>query len=684
MTNNATLVFNQSANGTFSGALSGSGSLTKSGAGSLTLAGANSYSGGTLVSGGALVGDTTSIPGSVTNNATLVFNQSTNGTFSGALSGSGSLTKAGAGSLTLSGANSYAGGTLVSAGALVGNTASLQGSITNSATVVMSQSTNGTYSGAMSGAGAFTKSGSGTVTLGGNSSGYNGTIDLQAGGLVAANNNALGTSAMALTNGSIQAANGVSIANNFTIGAAGGSELYYSQNFNDLGTGLPTDWTTRTSASASSLGTSQAFTTTEFTWSDTGAAFKNFASATGLSSGASTAQQNDSTDRALGIRPSGSFGEPGASFQYVFTTTGETIDSISFDLMMLSVQGRSTTYTIQYGVGAAPTSFTTLGTWSDPGVWGTTALTFDTGDFGSSLDNQANLVFRVVALSSSTGSGSRDSVAIDNFVINSIGTPSGTGTLGISEAGSATFSGSVAVNSTATFTAAEGGLATFSGVVSGAGSALSKTGAGTVTLSGSTANTFTGTTTVSAGTLELAKTTDTAALAGDVVVSSGATLLLSASGNVADTAAVTLSGGTITRASGVSEVFGNLVVTGSGFLDYGSGDIGTLSFGTYTPSALLTVQSFLPGNTLTFASNLSDDIGNTALFSLGAQGFTSNWNSGTSTFTITAIPEPSTYLAAAGLLGLMLWPSRKRIIRDTKKILGLRAPMRDRLARRAS
>jgi hypothetical protein len=53
-----------------------------------------------------------------------------------------------------------------------------------------------------------------------------------------------------------------------------------------------------------------------------------------------------------------------------------------------------------------------------------------------------------------------------------------------------------------------------------------------------------------------------------------------------------------------------------------------------------------------------------------------------STFTITAIPEPSTYLAAAGLLGLMLWPSRKRIIKDAKKILGLRAPMRDRLAAR--
>jgi hypothetical protein len=46
----------------------------------------------------------------------------------------------------------------------------------------------------------------------------------------------------------------------------------------------------------------------------------------------------------------------------------------------------------------------------------------------------------------------------------------------------------------------------------------------------------------------------------------------------------------------------------------------------------------------------------------------------------TAIPEPSTYLAAAGLLGLMLWPSRRCIIRDTKKILALTPPMRDRSA----
>jgi hypothetical protein len=60
-----------------------------------------------------------------------------------------------------------------------------------------------------------------------------------------------------------------------------------------------------------------------------------------------------------------------------------------------------------------------------------------------------------------------------------------------------------------------------------------------------------------------------------------------------------------------------------------------------------------------------------------------DWNQTiANTFTITAIPEPSTYAAAAALVGLMLWPSRRRIIRDTKKILGLTLPMRARSAAR--
>jgi hypothetical protein len=62
----------------------------------------------------------------------------------------------------------------------------------------------------------------------------------------------------------------------------------------------------------------------------------------------------------------------------------------------------------------------------------------------------------------------------------------------------------------------------------------------------------------------------------------------------------------------------------------------------------------------------------------GSGGFGGSTFSG-STFTITAIPEPSTYLAAAGLLAMCLWPVRRRLIKDAKSILGLRPNGRDRV-----
>jgi len=144
-------------------------------------------------------------------------------------------------------------------------------------------------------------------------------------------------------------------------------------------------------------------------------------------------------------------------------------------------------------------------------------------------------------------------------------------------------------------------------------------------------------------------------------VTNGATLLVSQSHQVNNGASVTLSGGTITRGSGVSEVFGNLNLTQASFLDFGNGASGNLTFGTYAPSALLTVNNFLPGNTLVFGSDLRSSITNSSLFSFSNGGIaSSSWNPTTSTFTITAIPEPSTYLAALGLLALMLWSLCRR------------------------
>ena len=130
-------------------------------------------------------------------------------------------------------------------------------------------------------------------------------------------------------------------------------------------------------------------------------------------------------------------------------------------------------------------------------------------------------------------------------------------------------------------------------------------------------NTFTQATTITnGGTLVLAGEGGNQALrsTASVTVGAGATLLLQTSDQVRDFAQVSLSGGTIQRASGVNEVFGALTVSSASFLDFGTGAAGTLSFGTYTPSSLLTIQNFDFGSTLTFKSNLSGSINNCSFF----------------------------------------------------------------------
>ncbi len=114
--NNASVVFDQATDGTYAGPMSGTGSLTKTGVGNLILAGISTYTGDTTVSGGTLTGSTTSLRGRIVNNATVVFDQATDGVYGGSMSGSGMLVKSGAGVLTLGGANTYSGGTTIRGG----------------------------------------------------------------------------------------------------------------------------------------------------------------------------------------------------------------------------------------------------------------------------------------------------------------------------------------------------------------------------------------------------------------------------------------------------------------------------------------------------------------------------------------------------------------------------------------
>jgi outer membrane autotransporter protein len=119
-----------------SAALTGSGGIEKLDSGTLVLAGANTYSGGTTVSGGTLVGNTSSLQGNILNNASLVFQQAANGTYAGALSGTGTTTKTGAGTLLLTGDNPFSGAFNVNQGVLqVGNAANPNASLDAQVTV---------------------------------------------------------------------------------------------------------------------------------------------------------------------------------------------------------------------------------------------------------------------------------------------------------------------------------------------------------------------------------------------------------------------------------------------------------------------------------------------------------------------------------------------------------------------
>lgn len=131
---------------TGSGSLSGTTGLTKQGSGALTLAetGGDNFSGGLTVNGGtllldnassAIVGNTTigtgailqvgnndangSLPGTVTDNGALIFSRSDDAlNLSGVISGAGAVTNNGSGTVTLSAVEMFTGPTVVNAGVL--------------------------------------------------------------------------------------------------------------------------------------------------------------------------------------------------------------------------------------------------------------------------------------------------------------------------------------------------------------------------------------------------------------------------------------------------------------------------------------------------------------------------------------------------------------------------------------
>ncbi|MFO0790576.1 MAG: autotransporter-associated beta strand repeat-containing protein [Pirellulales bacterium] len=136
---------------TMGGKFSGPGGFDKQNGGTLTLTGSNDYVGGTTFSGGVVVagisnlgtgnlafnGGTLRLADASTINRPITLNagggtidtNSLNPTISGAIGGAGTFSKTGWGTLLLTGPNSYTGGTQISLHYLQGNTNSIKGNI---------------------------------------------------------------------------------------------------------------------------------------------------------------------------------------------------------------------------------------------------------------------------------------------------------------------------------------------------------------------------------------------------------------------------------------------------------------------------------------------------------------------------------------------------------------------------
>jgi hypothetical protein len=198
--------------------------------------------------------------------------------------------------------------------------------------------------------------------------------------------------------------------------------------FDNIGSsGLPAGVYVKQDATSLSLGNEATVYNGNFNtptaWNQTSLGFKNFASATGLTSTASSTTQNASTNRALGARQTGtvgSGGDPGFAFAFLLAnTTGKSNLQLQFNLQSLDAGsvGRTTTWRVDYGVGQSPAAFSTVTT--SPATLTTASGTFSntvvTVNFGTALNNITQPIWiRIVALSSTTGGGNRASTAIDD------------------------------------------------------------------------------------------------------------------------------------------------------------------------------------------------------------------------------------------------------------------------------
>ena len=261
----------------------------------------------------------------------------------------------------------------------------------------------------------------------------------------------------------------------------------------------------------------------------------------------------------------------------------------------------------------------------------------------------------------------------------------GTGALANYGSGASTLANAVVLASNTTIYGNTAGTASLAlnGVVSGTGSTLTKAGIGTLILTNAS-NSYSGGTIVSAGTLLVnagVANTSSAAGTGAITVNSGT---LGGSGNISG--AVTVTGGTLLAGSGVTgtaltlTLSGNLDTTAQGTvigLTLGaSGAHSTLARAggnwMFNSAQVFTLSGAPAVGTYTdVISGLASDPGTESAWSVTNANYVETFTydpTGTTpgidlniTAAPTAVPEPTTVLGGALLVGLTAWTQRRRL-----------------------
>jgi hypothetical protein len=202
----------------------------------------------------------------------------------------------------------------------------------------------------------------------------------------------------------------------------------YFQNFDSIGGGLPTGWNVLTGATSTFVGNAATFVSSPTNWSDSTGSFRNSASTNGLNRFSTNFAQGNSTDRDLSVRQSSTFGDPGAAFAlHVTNTTNLTSFQLSFDFEVLEANSKHTTWTVDYGVGANPTTFSALSGTITSNNFGKSTLSYT---FDSGIENQNQDVWiRIAALSPANGGPNYDTIGINNVNLSWVVVPEPTGVL---------------------------------------------------------------------------------------------------------------------------------------------------------------------------------------------------------------------------------------------------------------